>query len=116
MISTHELAYRNWMLMEPDESMTKEQLVAGESCAGKKWHNPISYYTNPTKRDVVSGCRLLVAVKNFNNYKNDCKSYYVKLIKYSMPWANECYLWQLYESNLTVGSNTVQMQFEENTI
>ena len=54
MISTHEFAYRNWMLMEPDESMTKEQLVVGESCAGNKWHNPISYYTNPTKRDVVS--------------------------------------------------------------
>ena len=54
LIGTPEIAFRNWMLMEPDESMTKEQLVAGESCAGKKWHIPINYYTNPNKRDVVS--------------------------------------------------------------
>ena len=45
------------MLMEPYESshLTNDKRTAAEEyCAGQKWHNPISYYTNPSKRDGVS--------------------------------------------------------------
>ena len=42
MVGTHEFAYTNWMLMEPVESShltTDKRTVAGEYCAGQKWHN-----------------------------------------------------------------------------
>ena len=57
MIGTHEFAYRNWMLMEPNKSshLTNDKVtVAGVYCAGQKWHNPISYYINPSNRNVAS--------------------------------------------------------------
>ena len=41
-IGTHEFAHRNWMLMEPNKSshLTNDKVtVAGEYCAGQKWHN-----------------------------------------------------------------------------
>jgi hypothetical protein len=46
MIGYQEFAYTNRKLMEPDESShptTDKRTVAGESFAGQKWHNPISY-------------------------------------------------------------------------
>jgi len=52
-IGTREFAYINWMLMEPDELMTKEQLpenlVQAENATTQQATN-----TNQTKRDAVS--------------------------------------------------------------
>ena len=42
--------------MEPNKSshLTNDKVtIAGEYCAGQKWHNPISYYINSSNRDVI---------------------------------------------------------------
>ena len=49
-------------------------------------------------------CKVLVAVKNLSNYKDDDKSY-VKLIQSKARGQDLC---QLYESILTEGIDTVQ--------
>ena len=70
----------------PNPKLTKEQLLENLMQLGQKWHNSISYYTNPTQEicclrvDGMKSCRALVAVKNFSNNKDLDKSY-VNLIR-----------------------------------
>ena len=54
---THEFTYRDWTLMEQNKSshLTNGKVaVAREYFAGQRWHNSISYYVSPSKRDAVS--------------------------------------------------------------
>ena len=71
--------------MEPNKSshLTNDIVtLAGEYCAGQKWHHPISYYINPSNGDAV---KVLVAAKNFSNYKDDDKYTKVSSLKESTP-------------------------------